>query len=153
MCSSDSTIVYSNDGSALNGVGNFVVQSISIDGKQRALLTMGIFTESRESLAELQKTTLRILSASTGYTCKYSEKEILEQIQFIMTDSTAHNIGVIQKVCECLESKPVPKSLVCNIHPLMMFQRQVKKVFQIIHDAIGNAKIKECFFSGFGVPQ
>ena len=34
MCSSDSTIVYSNDGSALNGVGNFVVQSISIDGKQ-----------------------------------------------------------------------------------------------------------------------
>ena len=145
MCSNDSTIVYSNDGSALSGVGNFVVQSISIDGKQRALPTMGIFTESRQSLADLQKTTLKILSASTGN--KYTEKEILEKIQFIMTDSTAHNIGVIQKVCEDLEidSNLAPKSLVCNIHPLMMFQRQVKKVFSIIHDAFGNAKIKECF--------
>lgn len=143
MCSSESTIVYSNDGSALSRVGNFVVQSISIDGKQRALPTMGIFTESRESLADLEKTTLQILSAATGQ--RYSDKEILEKIQFIMTDSTAHNIGVIQKVCEDLESENVPKSLVCNIHPLMMFQRKVKKVFQIIHDAIGSAKIKECF--------
>ena len=33
----------------------------------------------------------------------------------------------------------------CNIHPLMMFQRQAKKVFQIIHDAFGKAKIKDCF--------
>ena len=143
LCSNDSTIVYSNDGSALSGVGNFAVQSISIDGKQRALPTMGIFTESRESQADLQKTTLCILSASTGN--KYTVKEILEHVQFIMTDSTAHNIGVIQKVCEDFESLHVPNSLVCNIHPLMMFQRQVKKVFQIIHDAIGNAKIKECF--------
>ena len=66
MCSNDSTIVYSNDGSALSGVGNFVVQSISIDGKQRALPTMGIFTESRESLADLHKTTLYFVRASTG---------------------------------------------------------------------------------------
>jgi hypothetical protein len=91
MCSNDSTIIYSNDGSALSGVGNFVVQSFSIDGKQRALPTMGIFTESQGSLADLQKTKLRILSALTGN--RYSEKEILEKIQFIMTDSTTHNIG------------------------------------------------------------
>ena len=105
MDSKENTIVYSNDGSAQSGVGNYVVQSISINGVQRTLPTLGIFTESRESLAELEKTTFQILSASTGY--RFSEKEIVEHIDFVMTDSTSHNLGVIEKVCEDLESDSV----------------------------------------------
>jgi hypothetical protein len=92
MSSHQSTIVYSNDGSALSRVGNYVVQSISINGVQRALPTLGIFTESRESLAELEKLTLQMLSASTGHL--FSGKDILEHIDFVMTDSTSHNLGV-----------------------------------------------------------
>ena len=84
-----------------------------------------------------------MLLASTGYL--FSEKDIVEHIDFVMTDSTSHNLGVIEQVCEDLDSESVPQSLVCNIHPLMMFQRQAKKVFQIIHDAFGKAKIKDCF--------
>ena len=41
---------------------------------------------------------LQILSAATGY--RYKEDDILKKIDFIMTNSTAHNIGVIQKVCD-----------------------------------------------------
>ena len=40
-------ITYSNDGSAQSGVGSYVVQSLTIDGKQRTLPTCGkceIFT-------------------------------------------------------------------------------------------------------------
>ena len=44
----DSTITYSHDGSAKSGVGSFVVQSITINGIQRALPTMGIHSETRE---------------------------------------------------------------------------------------------------------
>ena len=51
---------------------------------------MGIFTESCETLAELKKSTIEILSAATGY--KYSAKEIVETINFIMTNSTTHNL-------------------------------------------------------------
>ena len=43
-------VTYSNDGSALSGVGNYIVQSFSINGKQRALPTLNIFTETRASL-------------------------------------------------------------------------------------------------------
>ena len=64
MSFNDSTIVYSNDGSAQSHVGNYVVQSVSINGVQRALPTLGIYTESRESLAELVKATVQMLSAS-----------------------------------------------------------------------------------------
>ena len=90
MNSDNSTIVYSNDGSGMSGVGNYVVQSVTIDGKQRTLPTTGIFTESRESLAELEKSTIEILSAAKGY--KYSAKDIVEKINFVMTDSTAYNL-------------------------------------------------------------
>ena len=102
---------------------------------------MGIFTESKESLAELEIATL--LSAAVGY--KYSEKEILAKVDFVITDAKAHNVGVINRVCEELECDDVPSSLVCNVHPLMMFQRKVKDVYQSIHDAIGDNRIKDCF--------
>ena len=143
MNSDNSTIVYSNDGSGMSGVGNYVVQSVTIDGKQRTLPTMGIFTESRESLAELEKSTIEILSAATGY--KYSAKDIVEKINFVMTDSTAHNLEVFDSVCEDLGAEHSPTSVTCNMHVLMMFQRKAEKVFQHIHDGLGHAKIKDCF--------
>ena len=135
-------IMYANDGSAMSGVGSFVVQSLTIDGKQRPLPTFSIFTETRESLEELEKMTLRILSASVGY--KYSEKELLDQIDFVMTDSTSHNLTVIEKVCDHFEARH-PKALLCNIHPLMMFQRKMQEVYQLLHDTLGKDKIVDCF--------
>ena len=50
-------ITYSNDGSAMSGVGNYVVQSFTINNVQRALPTFTIFTETRESLKEMEKMT------------------------------------------------------------------------------------------------
>ena len=61
-----------------------------------------------------------------------------------VTVSTSHNL--IEMVCEEVESEHVPSSMVCNIHPLMMMQHKVKQIFQVIHDKIGNNKIKNCFF-------
>ena len=94
-------ITYSNDGSAMNKVGSYVVQSITVNGIQCALPTISIVTESHESLSDLQVTTLMILSAATGYL--YSEAEIFKKITFVMTDSTSHNIGVTEKVCDKLD--------------------------------------------------
>ena len=46
-------IMYANDGSAMSGVGSFVVQSLTIDGEQRPLPTFSIFTETQKCLEEL----------------------------------------------------------------------------------------------------
>ena len=135
-------VMYANDGSAMSGVGNYVVQSITIDGVQRALPTLSIFTETRESLEELEVMTLRILVASSGY--KYTEKQLLERIDFVMTDSTSHNLTVMESVCDRFEAES-PKALLCNVHPLMMFQRKVKDVFQLLHDTLGKDRILDCF--------
>ena len=122
----ETVVTYSNDGSAQSGAGNYVGQSFSINGKQRALHTLNIFSETRASLKDLQLMTFKILAASSGW--KYTGKDLVEKIDFVMTDSTAHNLGVIQDVCAELETENEPDSLICNVHPMMMFQRKVKQV-------------------------
>lgn len=139
----NSCIVYSNDGSSQSGVGNYVVQSLTVNGIKRTLPSFGIFRETKESLADLTKATLQILSASSGY--RYTPKMILEKISFVMTDSTAHNLGVIEKVCQDMEVTNIPSTLLCNIHPLMMFQNKIKKLCQMIHDSLGKRKVSDCF--------
>ena len=144
---SETTITYSNDGSSKSGVGNFIVPSFIINGKLRALPTLPSSTESVQSLKELEKMTLEILSFASG--SKYSEVEIYERIDFVMTDSTAQNLGVIQEVGTELGAESSPLSLVCNVHPLMMIQGKVKSVFKEIHDALGTGVIKECFYGRY----
>ena len=70
LITGETCVVYSNDGSAQSGVRNYVVQSLSINGVQRNLPTFGIFTEKRETLADLVKCIIQILSAASTY--KYS---------------------------------------------------------------------------------
>ncbi|XP_066919585.1 uncharacterized protein [Clytia hemisphaerica] len=36
------------------------------------------------------------------------------KVTFVMSDSTAHNFGVIELVCEELDIEDVPKTLLCN---------------------------------------
>ena len=138
------TITYSYDGSSTSGIGAYIVQSLSINGLQHCLPTLGIFTETLESLKDLEITTLKMLSAASGY--KYSEQDILKRISFVMADSTSHNLNVINLVCDELEVEEVPGTLLCNIHPIMMFQGKIKELCKEVHDSIGSRKIKDCFF-------
>ena len=89
---------------------------------------MSAFTESKASLKEMQLKTFKMLAASTGW--KYSEKELAEKIDFAMTDSTSHNLGLIEEVCAELQTDSVPDSLVCHVHSMMMFQTKIKAVWQ-----------------------
>ena len=73
--------------------------------------------------------TLKILSAASGN--KYSPSDILEKISFVMTDSTSHNLNVIEMVCEELAVEYVPKTLLCNAHPLILFQHKIVEVSTI----------------------
>ena len=140
---SKTCVVYSNDGSSQSVTGNYVVQPLTVNGVQRGLPTFGIVTETRESLKDLTVSTLDILSASSGH--RYSKKQILEKVTFTMTDSTSHNVGVMDMVCEELSVEEVPPHLFCDVHPLMLFQGKIKDLCQQIHDHLGKQRIKECF--------
>lgn len=50
---------------------------------------------------------------------------------------TAHNIGVTEAVCKELKVEDVLPTFLCNIHPLMMFDRKIKELCQKIHDCLG----------------
>ena len=118
------SITHSNDGSSMNGVSSYVVQSLTLNGVQRCLPTFGIFIESHESLKDLEICSLKILSASCCH--DYSEKEILQHIKFVMTDSTSHNLDVINQVAEELGAESVPSAILCDAHPLMMFKEKLR---------------------------
>ena len=62
-----------------------------------------------------------------------------------MTGSTAHNLKVIGQVVEELNVDHIPKTLLFNVHPLMIFQGKIKKLCQEIHNSLGNKKIIESF--------
>ena len=89
---------------------------ISVECKN--LPTLGIFAETKKSLAKLVQTTLEILSTATR--CMYTESQIMAKINFVITDSTSHSLGVIEMLHDEKESEYVPSSLVCSIPPLMM---------------------------------
>lgn len=64
-----------------------------------------------------------------------------------MTDSTAHNIGVIQKVCQELDvdAADCPKTLLCNIHLLVLFQNKLKESYDEVQQSFGTKKLDDCF--------
>ena len=135
--------VYANDGSWQSEVGSYIVQSLTINGEQCALPTFGVFTESRESLAELEATTLKMLSAASTH--RYSEKDIHNQTDFAMMDSTSHNLEANESVCKEFEVENIPGTLICDIHLLMMLQEQIKELCQEIHDSLDEKRVGECF--------
>ena len=110
---------------------------------QRNVPTFRTFTEKRKTLADLVKCTIQILLAASAY--KYSTSDILKKITFVMRDSTAHNFKVMGKVCEDEGVENNPLVLLCNSHPLLMFQRKIKESCQELHDMIGKNRIKQCF--------
>ncbi len=88
-------------------------------------------------------TQLYSTDSSIGY--EYTKAEILKKITFVMTDSTAHNIGVMNMVCEDLDLEDQgPKTLLCNIHPLM-FQNKLKELYNEIQLSFGSKKLDDCF--------
>ena len=48
LMSGSACVVYSNDGSVQSGVGNYVVQSIFVNGILRNLPMFGVFTKERD---------------------------------------------------------------------------------------------------------
>ena len=92
------------------------------------LPTLGILAKTKKSLAQLIQITLEILTAAIG--CIYTDREIMAKIDFVKTESTSHNLGVTEMVCEKVESEYVPRLLVCNIHPLIMMQLKSNNCFK-----------------------
>lgn len=137
MSEDTTTVTYHDDGSRSQGTGGYSVQGISIRGKFHPLPTLSISSETRNNLADLKLTILQLLSVTGGV----SVEALWERIDFTMGDSTAHNLGVEEIVAEKLESEHVPGQLLCQVHPCMMFSRELEKVWKEIDTTIGPNKI------------
>lgn len=98
MASNSSCVIYSNDGSSQNRIGRFVVQFFIVNGVQRALPTLSVCNEAKDTFKELMIVTIRMLSAASWN--KYSVNKIFSKIDIVMSNSTSHNLGVAKLVAE-----------------------------------------------------
>ena len=137
------TIVYHDDGSKKQGAGSFSVQGATINKKFYPFPTLCIASETRQNLAQLKLTIIAILSAVSGV----SSSDLWRLIDFTMTDSTSHNMGVDDLVSDALETDHTPSHLICQVHPCAMFTRVCQKLCKQIDIKIGPSKI----FSSFAV--
>ena len=134
-------ITYHTDGSRTQGVGSYTVQGITINGRYRSLPALPISSESRANLDLLKKTVLSILSAVSGVPMK----DIFKKISYQMTDAAAHNFQVDNIIASDFEVDHVPKHLLSQTHPCLMFIKKVLKVFSDIEVSIGPDKIYSNF--------
>ena len=142
LCSDQSvTITYHDDGSKKQGVGSYSVQGASINGEFLPFPTLNISSETRQNLAELKLTVLSMLAVCGGCT----RESLWEKIDFVMTDSVSHNLGVEDIVSEELEVDHLPDHLLCQVHPSLMFTRIQTKLWRESDTTIGPQKI----FDGF----
>ena len=96
-----STVVYHDDGSKTQGAGYYSVQGVSIDSMYYPFLTLSLASETRSNLAALKLTILNTLSV-----CSSISADVLwTKIDFVMRDSTSHNLLVEDLVAKQLESE------------------------------------------------
>eukprot|EP00058_Branchiostoma_floridae_P002606 XP_002588094.1 hypothetical protein BRAFLDRAFT_87612 [Branchiostoma floridae] len=134
-------VTYSDDGSKKQGAGSFSVQAITVKSRYRSLPTLNIASESRQNLADLKVTMLQILQTASGV----AAKTLFEKIDFVMTDQTSHNFNVDELVAESLKSEHIPDHLFCNVHPSLMFNRVITKLWAEIENTMGRDKIYSNF--------
>ena len=79
MASDESVITYHEDGSKKKGVGSFMVQGVTINGKFRAFPTLPIASESKENLGQLKLAILNILAHAVVLTPKISSRRSISE--------------------------------------------------------------------------
>ena len=79
MASDESVITYHEDGSKKKGVGSFMVQGVTINGKFRAFPTLPIASESKENLGQLKLAILSILAHAVVLTPKISPRRSISE--------------------------------------------------------------------------
>lgn len=141
---SHSTVTYQDDGSRKQGIGAYSVQGININGTYRSLPTLAIASETRQNLKDLKITVMSMLSVVGGVPIE----TLYQKIDFVMTDSTAHNLGVEALISEELGVEYRPSHLLCHAHPVMMFVRKLEEECKDVEATIGTDKL----FAAFSVP-
>ena len=97
-----------------------------------------VCTETETTLKDLIIVTT-MLSAAPNNKC--NPNRIFSKVNFVMTDSTAHNLGVVVLVAKDLENPTCSPTLLCNGHLFRIMQSKIKELCHQINDGIGKKQI------------
>lgn len=124
-------ITHASDSTTRRGVGKFIGQGLHI-GQESAftLPLLGISGETKEDTAQQMAMGLEILSAVSGVPVK----ELMEQVDTLLTDSAEHNKGVNVILQEMYDLNKPAGQLFCGVHTTLGFSSAMNKVVKKIEE-------------------
>ena len=130
------TVIYNDDGSRSQGTGAYSVQGLSIRGNFCPLLTLALSSETRQNLSDLKVIVHYIVMSLLVFCGGVSTQLLWSKVDFVMADSVSHNLYTESMVSEQIGVKHVPGHPQCQVHPSLMFSREMVKVWKEVDSAI-----------------
>ena len=115
----------------------WLVQCINVKGNIIALPTLPVASKSQDNLADLLVAVIHMVAVCGGV----EAQELWYNINFTLSNSTYHNIGLVNVAATVLELQHMQDQLLRHVHVMYMFSNQLLKVFSDIEDTVGNDKV------------
>ena len=90
-----------------------------------------------------------MLEAASGH----SAKELYNTVDVHMTDSTAHNKGISEKLASTYNREKVAGQIFCDSHTVLGFDRGISKVLNNIEEKMGMTNIFNSFMLDVDIDQ
>ena len=110
---------------------------LQVGGKTRVLTFQIMGNETRQNWAHFLNHVLSRMAALS----EIEKKELWGAVLLFISDQCKTNKGLAKEVAQCMGLEHQPGQIFCNIHPVLMFDEKMKKMWQDLQIKIGAEKI------------
>jgi len=145
----DSVLTHATDSTTRKRIGTFAPSGIHINRKYLPLPTIELASETTINIAEGIKHTLDIVGAASQHT----SDELYSGVDLHMSDSTAHNINVPERVAEITNRSDVAGKLYDPVHTVLAWDNDFRKVIHEVETAMDIDKVSQGFLVGISIEK
>ena len=125
------------DGTGQKIIGKVGGAMLQVGGKTRVLPFQIMGNETRQNWAHFLNHVLSRMAALS----EIEKKELWGAVLLFISDQCKTNKGLAKEVAQCMGLEHQPGQIFCNIHPVLMFDEKMKKMWQDLQIKIGAEKI------------
>ena len=125
------------DGTGRKVIGKVGGAMLQVGGKTRVLPFQRMGNETRDNWAKFIDHVLARMSIVS----QKEKKELWGSVLLFISDQCKTNKGLAKEVAQYMGLEHQPGQIFCNIHPVLMFDEKMKKMWQELQIKIGAEKI------------
>jgi hypothetical protein len=137
------------DGTGRQVIGRVGGAMLQVGGKTRVLPFQRMGNETRENWARFIDHVLSRMAVVS----EKEKKELWGTVLLFISDQCKTNKGLAKEVAQYMGLEHQPGQIFCNIHPVLMFDEKMKKIWQDLQIRIGADKIFPSISYGLNMDQ